>query len=42
MFESHWQMLKVIGIIWVCLALIVNILFDYQGIKKIIIKWKIK
>lgn len=42
MFESHWAMLKTIGILWVCLALLVNILWDYQNIKKIVIKWKVK
>lgn len=42
MFETHWAMLKTIGIVWVCLALVVNLLFDYQGIKGIVIKWKVK
>jgi len=37
MFETHWAMLKVIGIVWVCLALIVNIFFDGWELK---IKWK--
>jgi len=41
-FESFWDVLKTIGIVWVCLALVANLLFDYQGIKGIVVKWKVK
>jgi len=37
MFDSFWDVLKTIGIVWVCLALVVNILFDGWEIR---IKWK--
>jgi hypothetical protein len=37
MFNSFWAMPKAIGIVWVCLALIVNIFFGGWEMR---IKWK--
>jgi len=37
MFESHWATLKTIAIVWICLALLVNILIDGWEMR---IKWK--
>jgi len=42
MFDSFWDVLKTIGILWVCLALVVNILFDHQEFKGFVIKLKVK
>lgn len=39
MFDSFWHMLKTIGILWVCLALVANLLIDGWEIR---IKWKVK